>query len=168
MTLIIRHERDGDAASIHDVTVAAFHNAPHTDHTEQYVVQALRDAGALSISLVAEISGVIIGHVAVSPVTLSSGAKHWYGLGPISVVPDEQGKGIGAQLMEAALMELKTLGANGCVLLGDPAYYHRFGFKPVAGLVLPGVPAEYFQAILFKGAFPQGDVTYHAAFSMKV
>lgn len=167
MSISIRKEQPNDIQTIHDLTVAAFLDAPHTDHTEQFIVKALRNSAALSISLLAESAGEIIGHVAVSPISISDGAEHWYGLGPISVKPDEQGKGIGAKLMNAAIQELKTIKASGCVLLGDPDYYHRFGFKPRAGLELPDVPAEYFQALVFQGELPQGVVTYHKAFSAK-
>ena len=165
MNISIRKEKPGNIQSIHEVTVAAFLEAPHTDHTEQFIVEALRDSGSLSISLVAEDAGKIVGHVALSPVTISDGADGWYGLGPISVLPDEQGKGVGSELMIAALRELKNFKANGCVLLGDPNYYHRFGFKPVDGLVLPDAPPEYFQALMFQGAYPQGTVAYHESFS---
>ena len=167
MSVSIRKEQPGDVKSIHEVTVAAFLEAPHTDHTEQFVVKALREAGALSISLVAEVDGRVVGHVALSPVTISDGTDNWYGLGPISVIPDKQGKGIGSKLMDAAILELKNIKAKGCVLLGDPSYYHRFGFKPREGLALPDVPPEYFQALVFQGDLPQGIVTYHESFSSK-
>ena len=136
---------------------------PH--HTEQFIVTALRNSGALTASLVAEDPVQIIGHVALSPIMISDGSKGWYGLGPISVDPNEQGKGIGSKLMHEAIAELKKHEANGCVLLGDPKYYCRFGFKPVAGLVLPNVPLDYFQALLLQGTYPKGEVTYHKSFS---
>lgn len=165
MSIIIRKEQYSDIQRIHEVTVAAFLDAPHTDHTEQFIVKALREAGVLTISLVAEDAGVIVGHVALSPVVVSDGSDGWFGLGPISVEPAAQGRGIGSQLMHAALAELKHINANGCVLLGDPGYYERFGFQPVDGLVLPGVPTEYFQAVLLHGSYPQGIVTYHEGFT---
>lgn len=162
--MIIRKEASADVAAIEAVTVAAFKETFHTSQTEHFIVKALRAAGQLSVSLVAEDNGSIIGHVAVSPVTISDGTQHWYGLGPISVVPERQGQGIGAMLMKQALAELRHLGAAGCVLLGEPSYYSRFGFKAESSLVLPDVPAEYFQALLFEGTLPTGSVTYHAAF----
>jgi putative acetyltransferase len=165
LSINIRLEKSSDIQSVHKITVAAFLDAPHTDHTEQFIVKALRDSDALTISLVAEDSAHIFGHVALSPVTISDGSNDWYGLGPISVIPNEQGKGIGSKLMNAALAELKNLKANGCVLLGDPNYYHRFGFEPIDGLVLPDVPPEYFQALLLRGTHPEGTVTYHESFS---
>ncbi len=167
MTLTIRHEEQTDIDAIDAVTSAAFLNAPHTDHTEQYIVRELRNSNALSISLVAEDQGNIVGHVAVSPVTISDGATAWFGLGPISVSPNLQKSGIGSKLMQAALASLKNSGASGCVLLGDPAYYHRFGFQPEPSLVLADVPPEYFQAIQFSGVLPSGEVLYHKAFNAK-
>ena len=167
MSINIRKEQPKDAQSIHEVTVAASLEAPHTDHTEQFIIKSLRESGALSISLVAEDEGNVVGHVALSPVTISDGTDSWYGLGPISVLPSKQGKGVGSKLMNAAIQELKNIKAKGCVLLGDPNYYHRFGFKPREGLVLPDVPLEYFQALVFHGNLPQGSVTYHESFSAK-
>lgn len=161
----IRSETPSDAAAIEAVTAAAFLEAPHTSHTEQFIVAALRAAGALSVSLVAEAEGNVVGHVAVSPVTISDGTIGWYGLGPISVLPAWQGRGVGSELMRAALSALREMGAAGCVVLGEPAYYGRFGFKAEPGLVLPDIPPEYFQAISFGGAnLPCGVVNYQDAF----
>ncbi|GIU40070.1 N-acetyltransferase [Shewanella sairae] len=165
MSIHIRKEQATDIQAIDAVTVAAFLDAPHTDHTEQFIVKALRKAGVLSISLVAEGGDAIVGHVAISPVTITDGAEHWYGLGPISVLPTEQGKGIGKALMQAAIEELNALNAAGCVVLGEPSYYGRFGFKATAELVLAGVPAEYFQALKLQGDLPAGEVHYHEGFA---
>ena len=165
MPFQIRPETPADSESIAAVTRAAFLNAAHTDHNEEFIVAALRAAGALTVSLVAEVSGRVVGHVALSPVSISDGATGWFGLGPISVLPAFQKQGLGAALMQAALQQLAQLGAAGCVLLGDPAYYRRFGFECHAGLVLPGVPPEYFMALAFKGAVPCGAVSYHPAFA---
>ncbi|MCG8393914.1 MAG: N-acetyltransferase [Pseudomonadales bacterium] len=165
MGIKIRDESKGDIEAIHRVTVLAFRDAPHTDHTEQFIVKALRQAGALFLSKVAESDGEVIGHVAISPVSVSDGSINWFGLGPISVLPEYQGKGVGAKLMENALADLRGKGAAGCVVLGDPGYYGRFGFKVVDGLFFYGVPAEYFQALSFGDGFPQGEVAYHEAFS---
>ena len=165
MDINIRNEGADDAAPIHRVTEQAFRDAPHTAHTEQFIIDALRRAEALTISKVAESDGEIIGHVAISPVGVSDGAEGWFGLGPISVLPEFQGQGVGSQLMQSALADLEAQGAAGCVVLGEPGYYGRFGFKVVEGLTLPGVPAEYFQVKSFNGRFPQGEVAYHEAFS---
>src|SRR5690606_16069177 len=148
----IREETPSDVAAIEAVTIAAFLTAAHTSHTEQFIVRALRDSGQLFASLVAESNGSVIGHVAVSPVSVSDGSLGWYGLGPISVVPERQKQGVGALLMEGALAALRDSGADGCVVLGEPNYYSRFGFNAEPTLVLPGVPAESLQAISFSGS----------------
>ena len=163
----IRKETPLDTSTVEAVTISAFQNAAHTNHAEQFIVKALRNSGQLTVSLVAEDNGSVVGHVAVSPVTISGGATGWYGLGPISVTPEHQGQGVGAQLMEHALAELRTLGATGCVVLGEPTYYSRFGFNAEPSLVLPGVPAEYFQAISLNGSLPSGTVSYHDSFTAK-
>lgn len=164
VSVAVRAEQEGDAEAIFDLTKAAFLNAEHSSHTEQFIVGALRRQGQLAVSLVAMDGGRIVGHVAISPVTLSNAALGWHGLGPISVHPEYQGRGIGSTLARAALDRLRHLGATGCVVLGDPAYYGRFGFRHHPGLVLPGVPQEYFQALPFGGDVPQAEVRYHAAF----
>jgi len=87
-----------------------------------------------------------------------------YGIGPVSVLSSRQSRGIGSALMRAALQLLRQRGAAGCVLLGDPAYYARFGFVEAAPLVLPEVPPEYFQALTFTEGVPAGIVRYHPAF----
>ncbi|MFC3285054.1 GNAT family N-acetyltransferase [Litchfieldella rifensis] len=164
MRITIRSETPRDIEAIEALTALAFLDAPHASHTEQFIINGLRKAGQLSVSLVAEDRDGIVGHVALSPVTLSDGSVGWYGLGPISVTPERQGQGIGSRLMERVLAMLREKGASGCVLLGDPNYYSRFGFKAEPSLVLPRVPAEYFQAIAFQGAIPAATVSFHEAF----
>lgn len=165
MNFRIRPEAPVDTGAIEAVTIAAFALAEHADGTEHLIVDALRRSGQLAVSLVAEDgNGVVIGHVAVSPVSVSDGAREWYGLGPLSVVPVFQGHGIGSALVKAALATLRRIDAGGCVLVGNPAYYGRFGFRNVPGLVYPGLPAAYFQAIAFAGHAPSGTVAYHESF----
>ncbi|MFD2645033.1 GNAT family N-acetyltransferase [Pseudomonas japonica] len=164
MNIKIRNEHVEDIDTITRLTTAAFEHEEHSSHTEQFIVNALRRSEQLSISLVAVENDRIIGHVAISPVRVSSGASGWFGLGPISVWPDRQGQGIGSALMKAALAELQRLGGIGCVVLGDPGYYGRFGFKAHPGLELPGIPHEYFQAQAFAGELATGIVQYHEAF----
>ncbi|WP_061303193.1 GNAT family N-acetyltransferase [Achromobacter piechaudii] len=164
--LILRSEAPADVAAIHAVTEAAFLDAPHTSHNEQFILAALREAGALTVSLVAEMEGSVVGNVAASPVSISDGTSGWFGIGPVSVIPKLQGRGIGSQLIRKALARLSDLGASGCVVLGEPSYYKRFGFMNEATLVLPDVPPEYFMAMSFGQPLPSGTVTYHQAFSM--
>lgn len=164
MSIELRAESTEDVSVIHEVVTAAFLQAAHTGHNEQYIVKALRNDNALALSIVAAREGTVIGYVALSPVAIADGTAAWYGLGPIAVVPHEQGKGVGALLMDYAISQLKKINANGCVLLGNPKYYSRFGFRVKEGLVLEGVPAEYFQARLLNGDWPKGQVMYHPAF----
>lgn len=161
---LIRAETPADLDAIAAVTEAAFRQAEHSSHTEHFIVNALRRAGQLSVSLLAEADGRVLGHVAVSPVQVSDGSAGWFGLGPISVLPACQGRGVGSDLMRAALAELQARGAAGCVLLGDPRFYARFGFRARSQLRLADVPPEYFQALHWRGALPVGEVRYHAAF----
>ena len=162
--MILRPEREGDIDAIRTLTETAFRTAPHADGTEHLIIDRLRAAGALTLSLVAEADGVIVGHVAFSPVSLSDGSRGWYGLGPISVDPARQGEGIGGKLIGEGLERLKALGATGCVLLGDPAYYSRFGFTPDPRLTLDGVPPEYFMRVAFSPVYGAGSVSYHPGF----
>jgi putative acetyltransferase len=162
--LIIRKETASDIDAITQVTIAAFNTLPISNHTEQFIIKALRDAGALTISLVAEIDGHVVGHVAFSPVTISDGATGWYGLGPVSVLPDYQRQGIGKALINRGLSMLKEMGAQGCALVGDPNYYKRFGFRSYPELVHEGVPQEVFLVLPFTEEMPKGTVVFHQGF----
>lgn len=160
----IREERASDGEAIAQVTAAAFRDHPHSRQTEPFIVQALREAGALALSLVAEVDGRIVGHAAFSPVEISDGAAGWYGLGPISVLPERQRQGIGGALLGQGLARLKERGAQGCVLVGDPGFYARFGFRNHPGLTHDGAPQEVFLALPFHGRVPRGRTTFHPAF----
>jgi len=162
--LVIRDETEADVSAITEVTIAAFKTLEISQHTEQFIIEALRAAKALAVSLVAEVDGRVVGHIAFSPVTVSDGSRNWYGLGPVSVLPDYQRQGIGKDLISAGLSRLKDLDAKGCCLVGHPGYYTRFGFKNVPGLVHEGVPQEVFFALAFAGHAPQGSVTFHEGF----
>lgn len=164
MTVLLRHEVLADIEIIEKLVADAFRNAPHTTHREQFIVNSLREDDQLSLSLVAVEDERIVGHLAASPVFIDGNASSWFGLGPISVAPDRQGIGVGSQMIRHALLELRRGGASGCVLLGDPHYYGRFGFIARTALLLPGVPNEYFQALAFHNGVPQGTVEYHKAF----
>jgi len=165
--MIIREEKSTDIDTISEITIAAFKTLAISCHTEQFIIAALRRADALTLSLVAEVDGKILGHIAFSPVTMSDGSLNWYGLGPISVLPGYQKQGIGKALMQEGLSRLKALGGNGCVLVGDPGYYQRFGFKNIPGLIHEGIPQEFFLALPFCKTIPQGTVTFHISFSTK-
>lgn len=161
----IRDETPADIAAIGAITAAAFASLEISNHTEHFIVEALRAAGALSVSLVAEIDGEVVGHVAFSPVKISAGTAGWYGLGPVSVRPDCQRQGIGKALIAEGLGRLRRLGAAGSCLVGHPDYYRQFGFDNAPDLLVEGVPAEFVFALSFAGDLPQGSVTFHAGFS---
>jgi putative acetyltransferase len=162
--MIIRKEKRSDVEAITQVTIAAFRTLPISNHTEQFIIKALRAAGALTLSLVAEIDGEIIGHIAFSPVTISDGTKNWYGMGPLSVLPGYQKQGIGTSLVDEGLSSLKQLGGQGCALVGDPKYYKRFGFKNFPELVYEGVPQDFFLVLPWSEKIPQGTVVFHEGF----
>ena len=163
--IVIRCETDADAGAIADVTSAAFSTLPISNHTEQFIIAALRAANALTVSLVAEMDGRVVGHIAFSPVTMSDGSPGWYGLGPVSVLPAYQRQGIGGALIQEGLSRLKGLGARGCCLVGHPEYYKRFGFQNTRGLGHEGVPEDAFFAMSFDGHIPQGSVAFHEGFT---
>lgn len=160
----IRNETDADVNAIREVTAAAFQALEISHHTEQFIIEALRAAKALAVSLVAEMDGRVIGHIAFSPVTLSDGTRDWFGLGPVSVLPAHQRQGIGKALIREGLSRLRKMNARGCCLVGHPDYYRKFGFQNVAGLGLEGVPPEVFFALSFDGHYPQGNVAFHEGF----
>ncbi len=162
--MIIRPETADDITAIRVLTNAAFADVPYSDGTEAEIVDRLRSDGALTVSLVAEIDGVVVGHVTFSPVEIADGAQNWFGLGPVSVDPGRQKGGIGTTLVKAGLDQLRKAGANGCVLLGDPGYYGRFGFRHHDALTFPGPPPEYFLALALRGSLASGIVQYHKAF----
>ncbi|GAC1041886.1 GNAT family N-acetyltransferase [Rhizobium sp. No.120] len=162
----IRPEQPGDAEAIRRTTKMAFASMEHSSQTEAQIVDALRSAEALTISLVAIEDGDVVGHIAFSPVTIDGKDVGWYGLGPLSVTPDCQRHGIGGALVREGLLRLANMDAKGCVVLGDPDYYKRFGFDNDPDLVLDGVPAEYFMRLVLKGAtVPYGRVEYHEGFN---
>jgi len=162
--IIIRSEIGADVDAITEVTVAAFKTLEVSNHTEQFIIEALRASKALTISLVAEMDGCVVGHIAFSPVTISDGTQNWYGLGPVSVLPRYQRKGIGKSLILEGISRLKNLNAKGCCLVGHPNYYKKLGFKNVSGLVHEGVPQEVFLVMSFDGQIPQGTVNFHDGF----
>jgi putative acetyltransferase len=160
----IRWECAEDVDAIRTVTSAAFKNAPHSNQKEVAIIDALRNAGALAVSLVAVDDRALVGHIAFSVVTINGEVNGWYGLGPVSVRPDRQCQGIGQTLIQTGLDCLKDLHAQGCVVLGDPGYYGRFGFVSDPDLRYGNVPPEYFQRLAFTGTAPKGNVSFHDGF----
>jgi putative acetyltransferase len=162
--MIIRDEKPDDVPAIRDVIAAAFKSMPYSRQTEVAICDALRTAGAMAVALVAEEEGAVVGHIVLSRVTIGPAIGAWLGAGPVAVRPDRQGRGIGRALVEAALERARGLGAPGCVLVGDPAYYGRFGFAARPGLRHEGVPDPFVMALSLGAPVPEGTVRFHPAF----
>ena len=162
--VIIQPERPDDIEAISTITEMAFRTCPYGEHTEQFIIEALRRAGALSVSLVAELNAQVAGHIAFSPVEISDGSSNWYALGPVSVVPELQGQGIGQALVNAGLDELRNLEAAGCVLVGESGFYGRFGFCSRPELTMDGVPQEVVLSLPFGKNSATGKIVHHEAF----
>ncbi|SME88748.1 putative acetyltransferase [Tistlia consotensis] len=161
----VREERRGDAAVVDALIAEAFRGHPYSRGQEPAVMAALRDGGGATLSLVAEEAGAVVGQVAFSAVTLDGRATGWQCLGPLAVRPDRQRLGIGSALIREGLERLRAAGAAGCLLVGDPAYYERFGFRGFPDLTAPGVPARNLLALRFGEALPAGSVGFDPAFS---
>lgn len=162
----LRTEAPEDVTAIQAVTEAAFLHQPHSRQTEAQVLAALRRAQALTLSLTARRQNEVIGHAAFSPISVSGGAQGWHCLGPLSVLPAEQGVGVGAALVWHGLRTLRQLGATGCVVLGEPAYYGRFGFRSTPALRLDGAAPGCFLVRPFDRLIPLGTVHLHEAFDL--
>lgn len=162
----IRPETAGDEAEIRAVTEAAFATAPHADGDEAEIVERLRAGRDLALSLVATQDGRIVGHVAFSPVQIDGVHDDWYGLGPVSVLPARQRRGIGSSLIRDGLSRLSHGGAKGCVLVGDPDYYGRFGFASNGRLTCGGIDPRYLQRLVLVPPDRQGVVRFSPAFGL--
>jgi putative acetyltransferase len=163
--MIIRPETNADIKDIRDINVAAFAVHPYSHQTEHLIVEALRSADALTLSLVAEMDdGRVVGHIAFSHGEVNGIDCGWFVIGPLAVLPDLQRQGIGQALMREGLKRMRDLGARGCVLVGDPAYYCRFGFESMPELQMEGVPPEFVLSLPMDSEIPQGNVTHHPAF----
>ena len=151
--MTFRPEQPADVAAVHAVHAASFPTG-----AEAELVDALRAVGRLTVSLVAEADGAVVGHVAFSPVTAADGATG-VGLAPVAVLSAHRRRGIAAELVRTGLEACRAAGFAWAVVLGDPAYYIRFGFHPAAEV---GLSDEYgggsaFQALeLVPGALPVG------------
>jgi len=149
--MVVRPEEPGDVAAIHAVHVAAF----PTD-VEARLVDALRVAGRLDVSLVAEDGGRVVGHIAFSPVTVGE-ATCGLGLAPVAVVPVAQRQGIGGLLVRHGLAAAARVGAGFVVVLGHVEYYPRFGFRRASEVGLGneyGADEAFMVVELRPGALP--------------
>jgi putative acetyltransferase len=122
--MVVRPEAPEDIDGIR-----AVHRAAFPSHLEAQLVDALRQAGKATISLVADLRGSIIGHVLFSPVSVEQGPARGLGLAPVAVHPEWQRTGVGTALVQAGLAAAKARDCGFVVVLGAPAYYRRFGFS---------------------------------------
>jgi len=164
--MIIRPESANDYDSIRRILIAAFADHPFSRQTEHLIVEALRAGDALTVALVAEVDGKVVGHIAFSPVKIGGMDCMWFALGPLAVLPDFQRRGVGRGLIEEGLKAIRSLGAQGCVLVGDPAFYHRFDFRHNPALAMEGVLPQYLLCLPMAQQIPQGQVSHHSAFSV--
>ncbi|MEP4198044.1 MAG: N-acetyltransferase [Aliishimia sp.] len=164
MKFQIRPEEREDQQAIYTVTEAAFEGKPYADGTEAPIIDELRKDGDLTISLVASVAGKIVGHAAFSPALIGNASSNWYGLGPVSVAPDLQKQGIGQALIKEGLAMLLKQSAAGCLLIGDPNYYSRFGFRGDCGLSYEDLTPSLVQALAFGSSLPSGEVRFAPAF----
>ncbi|MBI3992747.1 MAG: N-acetyltransferase [Candidatus Lambdaproteobacteria bacterium] len=163
----IRDECPEDVSAIHHVNALAF-GQPQ----EAALVDALRRAGAVLLSLVAVEDGAIVGHILFSPVRVRGGGGEFaaVGLAPMAVLPAWQRRGIGSALVRAGLARLRGMGQEAVVVLGHPAYYPRFGFRRASVFGLRwehAAPDEAFMALeLVAGSLAgrQGVVAYRPEF----
>ena len=162
----LRTEVPGDVDTIRDVIASAFVDHPHSRHTEGQVVDALRRAGALVLSVVAYRRGQMVGHVAFSPVHIAGGAQGWCCLAPLSVLPGQQGARVGSALVWHGLRTLRQQGAAGVVVFGEPAYFGRFGFRSTPALRLAAARPDCFLVRPFHRVIPMGTVQLHEAFDL--
>ncbi|MBS0483311.1 MAG: N-acetyltransferase [Proteobacteria bacterium] len=163
--LSVRRETAGDSPAIHQLTKRAFATQPHAGGDEQDLVDRLRTRGELTLSLVAVLpASGLVGHVGFSPVTVDDADLGWFQLAPLSVEPDLHRRGIGAALVAAGIAALGQIGARGIGVVGDPAYYERFGFTAIEGLGPDGPEARFFRALTLGPPTPKGRVRYASAF----
>lgn len=161
----ISDERREDYAAIYKLIQSAFADKDFSSGTEGPIVDALRKSGDLTLSLVAKRSDSLVGHIAFSPASVGDQCENIYALGPVAVGPKLRYQAIGTELIQAGLARLQAIGARACVLVGDPKYYHRFGFVGDCGLRSGDLPPIYVQALVWGEPLPTGEISFAPAFS---
>jgi putative acetyltransferase len=171
MAILIRPERPEDADDIDTVVSAAFGPAkgsPQEAAAEVRLVRALRRDSALALSLVAEQSGLIVGHVAFVRVEIEPDPRlRIWGLAPLAVAPDWQSQGIGGALIRDGLENARRAGVGLVLVLGSPEYYRRYGFAPenAIGIEAPWAGPHFLGLILRDTKPPRGRAIYPEAFA---
>lgn len=159
-----RFEIPSDIPEISKLVETAFLDLEISQNNEHRILDALREANALSLSMIYEENGEILGHVALSPVKISSGDGSCFGLGPIAVKREERHRGIGSALVIRSLEMLRTSNASACFLVGNPDFYSHHGFVADSRYTLSGVPPEFFMVYTFRDDLSAGEVSFHPAF----
>ena len=163
--LLIRIETPADILGVRAVNEAAFETS-----AEAALVDALRENGKFTLSLIAEVEGEIAGHILFTDIEMDPGGAEprMLGLAPMAVLPGMQGKGIGSALVRRGLEDCRELGYRGVVVLGHPDYYPRFGFAPASGHGIScvyEVPDEVFMAVALGSAeLPRGRALFQPEF----
>lgn len=164
--MLVSEARRDDKAAIYQLIQSAFADKDFSSGTEGPIVDALREAGDLTLSLVAKRAGVLIGYIAFSPASVGNQSENIYALGPVAVEPALRYKGIGTALIHAGIKRLKAMEARACVLVGNPHYYQRFGFVGDCGLRSGQLPQSYVQALVWGAPLAAGEISFAPAFSM--
>ncbi|UED81719.1 N-acetyltransferase [Lysinibacillus sp. CD3-6] len=176
MNIKIRQEHPSDCKKIEDVIKMAFLNVEQSDKQEHFLVNKIRQSDAfisdLSLVAIDQETNEIVGHILLSKITIvaSNLTVDSLALAPVAVAPEHHKKGVGSQLINAALKRAKELGFQSVIVLGHKDYYPKFGFKKASlwNIKAPfDVPDEVFMAIeLTKDSLTnvQGTVNYSKAF----
>ena len=168
--MIVRRERPGDIAAARAVQAAAFAGADGEEPVEARLLDELRaDEGWIpELSLVAEVDGSVVGHVVCTRGSVGADRRPALGLGPIGVLPDHQGEGIGAALVHSAVAVAEARDETLVALLGSTEWYPRFGFEPAAvhGVEAPDPSwGDHFQVrVLDPSAVVAGPFVYAEPF----
>lgn len=173
MSLVIRNELPADTDSIRDCTVYAFANSELGHNGEAELIERLRAECPEQVSLVAELNGKIVGHILFTPAVIRGTTELATGMGlaPMSVMPDCQQQGIGSQLVESGLQQLRDSQCAFAMVLGHPDFYARFGFEPAHALGITsefdGIPDDVFRVAVLQPNFScsRGVAQYHPEFS---
>ena len=164
--MLIRNEEEKDFTAVHALNASVFESP-----AEANLVDALRKQARPVLSLVAEDNKTVVGHIMLSPVSLSGHPGLLImGLAPMAVAPAHQNKGIGSALVRTGLERCKELGFGAVVVLGHPGYYPRFGFLPSTRFGIGcdyDAPEEAFMVVELQPGYLRGKtgtINYHAAF----
>ncbi len=165
--MIIRNEEAKHYEDVYKINASAF-----STEAEARLINELRQVVKQHISLVAEEDGLIVGHILFTPVSLSGHPElRLMGLGPVAVLPEQQGKGIGSALIRHGLERCQGAGFGACVVLGHKDYYPRFGFIPSIKYNIKceyDVPPEVFMIAELQPGYLEGasgTIQYHPAFN---